>query len=284
MGVISTRKSRLKGDLTVVPTFRSANITRVSNLQEIVHAGTLGGRQRFLGVKDWNGTYEEYGLVPTFWPGDKVTWYGSLDGTAGWSGDALVTQTVITIPVGTKAPPTIAGTFRGVAALSCSDETAVDLPSASEIPETEGLCVQLQALAGGAYVNQDGTNEITITLSVEAKEFHHCGSSGIMDANEGLWDAQISYKRYVDDLTALPTEGDPYRVRVPIDAVGTSYYQFEFMRVGDMSDILLSRETGELLNVTIPLFMSMIELVDAVATRGSGVTKPAGAVWRPDED
>ena len=283
MGVITGRRSRLSGDGTVVPTFRSASITEVANLMELVHAGTKGGRQRFLGVKDWNGQYEEYALVPTFYPGDEVSFIGSIDGTKGYKGEALVTQTVITIPVGTKAAPTVVGTFRGVAALDDADTTAVALPTATTPPATEGLCVQLSTLEGSPYVNQDGTNEIVITLSIEDQEFHHCGSSGVMDAIEGLWDASITYKRYVDDFSTLPTPGDPYKVRVPIDAVGTSYYQFEYMRVGDLSDILLNRESGDLISVTIPLLMSMIETVGGVVTVGTGVTKPAGGVWRPDE-
>jgi len=289
MGVISGRKARFQGTpdggaATVVPTFRSATITKVSGIQELVHAGTRGGRQRFAGVKDWNGSYEEYALVPTFFPGAEVEFIGSIDGTKGYKGAALVTQTVITIPVGTKGSPTVVGTFRGIEALDDADTTAVALPTVVAVPSTEGICVQLAALAAEpVYANQDGTNEIVITLSIEDQPFHHCGSSGVMDALEGLWDANVTYKRYVDDINTLPTEGDPYHVRIPIEADGSPYYQFEYMRVGDLSDIVFNRESGELLNVSIPLMMSMIETIGATVTVGSGVTIPAGTVWRPVE-
>lgn len=285
MGVVSTRRARLQGDSTVVPSFRSASASKIINLQELVHAGTKGGRQRISGIKDWNGSYSEYGFVPSFFPGDEVTYYGSIDGASGYTGDALITQVVITIPVGTKGAPTIEGTFRGIAELSLADTTAIALPTVANTPDvnSEGICVQLQAITGGAFVNQDGTNEITITLSIEDQEFHHCGSSGIMDAIEGLWDAQISYKRYVDDLTDLPTVGTAYNVRVPIDSAGASYYGFSYMRVGDITDITLNRESGDFLNVTIPLMMSMIEEISGTATLGTGVTKPSGSVWRPNE-
>lgn len=286
MGQISTRRSRLKGDSIIVPTFRSAQATKIINLQELVHAGTKGGRQRLQGVKDWNGTWEEYGFVPSFWPGDEISYVGSIDGVKGYAGEAIVTQVVITIPVGAGTAPTISGTFRGIGELDLSDSTAVALPTVADvdIPSVHGLCVLLAALSDSpSYVAQAGTNEITITLSIEALEVNNCSTSGVMDAIEGLWDATISYKRYVDDTATIPEPGTPYHVRIPIDIAGTEYYQFEYMRVGDISDITLNRETGEVLNVTIPLSMSMIETIGATVTVGSGVTKPDTNVWRPDE-
>jgi hypothetical protein len=279
MTVISTRRSRLDG----VPTFRKATINPKSNLQELVHAGTKGGRQRIIGIKDWDGTYEEYGMVPTWFPGDSVTVTGSLDGSEGVEGDAIVTQTVITIPISDKTPPTIVGTFRGVGALSLDDSSAVALPSAQDIPEVANLCVLLAELSGSpSYSAQANTNEIVITLTADAQEYHDCGSSGWMESTEGLWDAEVVYKRRCKP-SELPTWGGAYHVRVPIDAAASEYYQFEYMRVGDFSDITLDRETGELLNISIPLSMSMIESVGGSATIGTGVTKPDTTVWRPDE-
>lgn len=290
MGVVTGRQSRFKGDSTILPSFRSANITHDPQLIELVHAATKGGRQRLKGVEDWNGTWNEFGFAPTWYPGDEIVFIGSIDGTAtagkAWTGTALVTQVVITIPVNQKGPPTVEGTFRGVAELDKSDDTAVTLPSNPDsiVTVPNNLCVQLASLSGSpSYSAQSGTNEITITLSIEDQEFHHCGSSGFMDALEGLWDANVTYSRFVDDLSTLPEEGLGYHVRVPIDATASEYWQFEYMRVGALSDIMLDRESGSLLNVTIPLEMSMIENIASTATVGSGVTKPGGGVWRPTE-
>jgi hypothetical protein len=279
MGVVTGRRSRLDG----VSTYRSASIGRQINLQELRHAGTAGGKQLLNGVEDWSGTYEEYGMVPTWFPGEEVTFTESVDGTQGMSGSAMITQTVITIPVGDKGPPTISGTFRGVGQLNMSDSTSVSMPSPADIPSTEGLCVLLATLsASPSYVAQAGTNEIVITLSIEPQEYHNCGSSGYMDALEGNWDATISYKRRCLP-SELPAVGTPYHVKIPIDSAASEFYLFEYMRVGDISDITLNRESGEILNCTIPLEMSIIEEIGGSATLGSGVTKPDTDVWRPDE-
>lgn len=285
MGVV-TNQSRLKGGATVVPAFRSAGITIDPQLQELIHAATKGGRQRLKGVEDWNGTWNEYGVVPAFYPGEEVVFYGSQQGSKGWQGSALVTQVVINLPVGTKGPPTVEGTFRGVGELNLSSTETVDLPAdPTSIDPTPQTCVKLSTLSNSPDYGliQSGTNDITITLSIEDQAFHDCSSSGFMDALEGLWDANVTYSRYVEDTDSLPTEGQGYHVRVPTNAAGTEYWQFEYMRVGAMSDIMFNRETGELLNVTIPLEMSMIEDIAGVATVGSGVTKPGGGVWRPTE-
>ena len=283
MGVLSTNKARWQGDSTVIPTFINATITEMINLQEMRHAGTKGGPQRLSGVKDWNGTWEELALVPTFWPGDEVTFYGSLNGALGYTGDALVTGVTINIPVATKAPPKVTGTFRGIAALDDTDDTTVAIPAAATPPSVEGICVQLQPIDGGEFANQAGTSDITITLTIEDQPFHDCGSSGVMDAIEGNWDANISYSRYVDDPTDLPNPGDAHSVRVPIDALGTQYYQFNYMRVGDISGITFDRAAGALFLPTIPLMMSMIETVNSTVTVGAGVTKPDTNIWRPTE-
>ena len=286
MGVISTRHSRLSGDGTIAAAFRSANASFEPNLKELVHSSTRGGRQRLTGVKDWNGTWEEYGYYPAWYPGDEVTYIGSIDGTADdrdLQGDAIVTQTVITIPVGTQDPPTVSGTFRGVAAVTKNDNTGVALPSNPDsIEPAQSLCVQLSSnLASPSYSAEDGTTEIVITLSIEVQEFNHCGTSGYMDAIESLWDANVTYKRYVDDLSDIPVEGTPYLVRVPIP--GGMNYSFAYMRVGTISDIMFDREGGGLLLPTIPLEMSIIEDLSGTATVGAGVTKPVGGTWRPTE-
>ena len=65
MGVVTGRRSRLSG----VATYRSASINQQINLQELRHAGTKGGPQRLVGVEDWDGSYEEYGMVPSWFPG-----------------------------------------------------------------------------------------------------------------------------------------------------------------------------------------------------------------------
>ncbi len=280
MGVITGVGSRLEG----VSTFRTASVSEVANLKELVHAGTGGGKQRFVGVKDWNGSWEEYGLEPTWLPGASIAFAESIDGTTGLQGTAIVTQVVITFPIGTKDPPTISGTFRGTAALTRGADV-VAAPSAVTIPDVENLCVFLGAVAASpTYAAQTGTNEIVITLSIEDKEYHDCGSSGYMEALEGVWDANVTYKRYVDDFTDLPDRGDPYAVKIPIDAAATEYYEFQWMRVGDITDLMVDRETAELVNVTIPLEMSMIEDISGTATLGTGVTIPGTpntTVWRP---
>jgi len=135
--------------------------------------------------------------------------------------------------------------------------------------------------ASPSYSAQAGTNEIIITLSIEDKEYHDCGSSGYMEAIEGVWDANVTYKRFVDDFSDLPTEGDPYAVKVGIDSAASEFYEFQWMRVGDLTDLMVDRETADLVNVTIPLEMSMIEDIGGTATLGTGVTMPSTSVWRP---
>lgn len=280
MGYVTGVKSRVDG----VATFRDASVSATADLKRIVHAGTLGGPQRLIGVKDWNGTWNEYGLVPTWLPGEEIVYIQSIDGTKGLKGSAIVTQTVITIPVGSKDPPTVQGTFRGIAAIDKNDTTAVAIATATAIPDIEGLCVFLADLAESpSFSAQAGTNEIVITLSIEDRPIHDCGTSGYMDALEGTWDANVTYKRFVDNLNQLPIEGTPYHVKVPIDAAASEFYLFEYMRVGEITDITFNRESADLINVTIPLEMSIIELIGGTATAGTGVTMPDTNVWRPTE-
>jgi hypothetical protein len=285
MGVISGKLGNLEG----VNTYRNANITDVSNLKELRHAGTQGGIQRLIGVKDWNGTWDEFGMVPTWFPGEEVTYQQSIDGTSTAGkivkGTALVTQVVITIPVGGQEPPTITGTFRGVTAISYSATDAMTTPTAQIIPPAKGICVQLadQTPDSPSFVAEANTNNIVITLSIEAKEFNDCSTLGIMDALDGGFDANVTYTRYIDDWSLLPSKDTPYSCKIGLDSVDTTFYLFDYMLVGDVTNIGVNPETGDIVEVTIPLLHSQIETIGTTtptATKGS-IKKPDTTTWRP---
>lgn len=286
MGVITGKDSLVQGDSTVVPTFYEASVSQTINVKELIHAGTAQGRARIDGVEDWDGTYSEYGYEPTFLPGEEITFYESIDGAKGLTGDAIMTQVVITIPVGSQDPPTIVGTFRGIDQLDLTDTTAISEPSAALIAPPKGICVGLSnvTLDSVTYTDEANVHNIVITLSIDVAEFNDCSTNGIMDAIEAGWDASVSYERYIDDFSDLPAVGSSYNVKVPIDSAGTEYYLFDFMKVGEIQDMSVSRQSPDLLSVTVPLMMSMIETVGTSAptvTKGTGVTLPDTTVWRP---
>jgi len=284
MGVIAGINGLLNG----VALFQQFSVTSTADLKELVHAGTgIGGKQRIIGVKDWNGTYNSYGHTPEFFPGDVLTFLGSIDGLVGLSGPALVTQQVITIPVGSNDPPSHVGSFRGTGALLRTDAVVVE-PSASIPPGSAGICVKLADIdTDGAdidFTSEDNTHNIVITLSIEEKEYVDCSTNGLMSIIEGGWDASVNYDRYVDDFADLPEEGSPHYVRVPTTSVGDVFYEFQYMRVGELSNMQVNRETGDLVGASVPLLMSTIETAGAspAVALGEGVILPSTSVWRPE--
>lgn len=281
MGVISGIGGLLNG----VSLFQQFSVTSTADLKELMHAGTaIGGKRRIPGVLDWNGTYNSYGAIPDYWPGDTVAFLGSIDGSVGLSGQCMITQQAITFPISTNDPISHVGTFRGDGPLTRGAAVVAE-PAAPAPPTPEGLCPELSPinLDAPAWAQEENTYNVVITLTIEEKEYVDCSTNGVMNVLEGGWDASMTYDRYVDDFALLPDEGEAYYVRQPIDNPATQWYEFQWMRVADLSNMQVNRETGDLVSGTVNLLMSALETVgETTPTETTGqVITPGPVVWRP---
>jgi len=283
----------IRGLLNGVALFRDWSVTETANLKDINHASVAeGGKQRFVGIQDWNGTANAYGLEPDFYPGDSVNFLGSIDGSVGLDGDCLVTQVVITIPIGADDPPTIAYTFRGDEALTRGAAVVADPATLLMPPSVRGLCPLLSNINvdSPAYTEQANVYNITITLTIDVAEFNDCSSNGIQQVKETTWDASVSYDQYVDDFddlikTATSNDiGTAFNVRIPIDDPVTEYFEFQWLRASELSNMQVNRETGDLVSATCNFELSALEEIGSsspTVTKGQ-VLKPDTTVWRPD--
>lgn len=282
MGVIAGIGGLLEG----VSQFQQFSVTSTANLQEFVHAGSgKGGRQRRKGILDWNGTYNSYGHTPDYWPGDVVAFLGSIDGAVGLSGQCFITQQAITWTPEGNLPITHVGTFVGDGPLTRGDAVVAE-PPLSEPDMSDQVCVELSAIDidAPAWVKEEDTRTITLTYSVTPNEYSSCSTQGNMRRNDALWDVALTYDVYCDDFAILPAEGEPFSARVETLFGSGAYHEMNYMRVSELSNMLVNRETGELVGATVNMMASAVEEVGSstpTMTLGS-YKKPDTTIWRPE--
>jgi hypothetical protein len=274
------------GLLNGVAQFQQFSATSTANLQELIHAGTgKGGRQRRPGIKDWNATYNSYGPNPEYWPGDEVPFLGSIDGLVGLSGDCMVIQQAITWTPEGNLPITHVGSVVGMGPLTRGSAVVAE-PSPSDPDMSDQVCVELTAvnIDTPTWVKEEDTRQITLTYSVAPLEYSSCSTLGTVKREDALWDVALSYDVYTDDFALLPDEGEPYGVRIESFFGSGVYHLLNWMRVQDLTNMMVNRQTGELVGATVNMMSSVSELVGATTpteTLGE-YQKPGGTVWRPE--
>jgi len=269
------------GNLNGVSQFQQFSATSTANLQEFVHAGSgIGGRQRRPGIKDWNASYNSYGHTPDYWPGDPITFTGSIDGAVGIAGPALViTQAITWTPEG-NLPITHVGNVSATGLL-VRGAAVVAEPAPSEPAMSDQVCVQLATdFATPVYVKEEDCRTITLTLSVQPNEYSSCSTGGTMGRVNSLWDVALTYDVYTDDFALLPDEGEPYAVEIETVLGSANTYNLDWMRVSELSNLLTNRQTGELVGATVNMVASSVENVTATPTIGQFL-KPDASVWMP---
>jgi hypothetical protein len=84
------------GAVNAVPGIADWEISVKKDLKALATSGSKGAMLRVAGNKDWSGSYRVYLDQPLQLPGDAFSFLGSIDGTSGAAGTAIVDEVQIT--------------------------------------------------------------------------------------------------------------------------------------------------------------------------------------------
>ncbi len=274
MGVISG----IAGAVNGVSGMRNWSIMTSAEVQAYIASHTAGGTGRQIGNTDWSGSYGCYGHTPASLPGAALSFVGSIDGTNGAAGTAIVDSCDIECDIEASGLLSHTVNFSGNGALTLGAGVAADATTA--IP---GTAIGCKAAFGTLVAEPVWTDIVDVrnwklSLSAANQEYVNSGTSGQKRRTAGNIDATISIAVHVDDLADLPVLNAIHAVRLYVSA--TLYWEILWGIVGEASDIQIDREGAAIVGATINLPWTGIATIAAAATKGS-IKTPAGATFWP---
>jgi hypothetical protein len=270
--------SGISGAINGIPGVRNWSIDTSADVQEYVDSGTSGGKSRTIGNTDWSGSYSSYGHTPGALPGDAFAFAGSIDGTNGASGTAIVDSIDVSIDIESGGIIEHTVNFSANGDLTLGAVAAADA-SVSDPPTAIGCKIEL-----GTVVASPVWTEVpdvrTVSISIEAGNQAYVSSStgGANRRLAGNVNATVSYTVYTDDFSDLPEPNDITAMRVYID--DTDYWEFLWLMYGEASGLEVNREDASPVGATLNTGMKGTTDVEGTPTTGS-ITDPSATEFWP---
>lgn len=257
---------------------RQWQISSSSDLQKYVASNTKGGSGRLAGNGDWQGNYNAYGHSPSTLPGESLAFQGSIDGTNGAVGTAICDSVEITIDIEAGAIISHVVNFSSNGALSLGAAAASDA-TVPDPPTAIGCKVELGTLvAAPVWTEITDVRTVTLTITAENTPYVSSSTAGGTRRLAGNVDWTCSISVYEDDFSDLPAVDDEKAIRIYV--TGALYWLLEWGIFGEVSDLLVDRESAANVGATLNLSMKGYADVDAAATEGS-ITEPDSTVFWP---
>lgn len=278
MSVISGNSGAVEHAGTDVAAVGKWSISSTADLQKYVASNTKSGTVTLDGNTDWSGSYEAKGHTPFKMPGEAFTFEGSIDGSKGASGTAIVDQVEITIDIEAGAIIAHTVTFSANGALTLGAQTAADA-TVPDAPTSIGTKVETAlAIATPVFTAITDVRTVTITIRSDNNQFVTSDTSGEVRRNPGNIDADISISVYTNDFASLPAVNDIRAIKVFVDA--TTFWLFEWVKFGEISDMGADIEGAG--NVEATLNCTMHGFTDVAGTPTEGkIVDPAVATFWP---
>jgi hypothetical protein len=265
------------GSLANVPGCRAWEIGRKAQPQTFVDSGTGGGTGRRSGNADWSGTIDCNGAIPAYLPGDDLPFCGSLDGSTGVSGDALVDQVAITwdLAAAKVVQHTIALSGNGPLAEgpAAAGSMAVALPQHSK-----DLQVLLANPGGSTWTPLAHVQKATLTLRAANVSYVE---NGIVYRRSGNLDWSLAVPLLIDSQGpgALPALSAVQGIQLFVDA--TNYWELLWAIFGQRTNLKVDIETKAMIGCTLNASMAAVATIAGSDALGS-ITLPGGtSPWWP---
>lgn len=240
--------SGMGGAVNGVSTVRGWSIDHAADLTPYVASGMKGGTSRVAGNKDWTGQYTCYGHSPTHFPGDAITFTGSIDGSNGCTGAAMVNEVTINWDIEAGGVINYTVSFEGNGALTFGASVATDVTVPSAFPANACKIELADVAASPSYSEVDNIRTITLTFTKSNPSYASSGTAGLVKRVEGNLDCSLSYGVYEGDPTAYIQPNTVQFVRVYVNA--TTYWEIKAMRFGAVSGVEVDIEGPNVVGAT----------------------------------
>jgi len=272
MGVLSGILGAVDGKKSV----RSWTITTTNEIAAFVTSGGKHGTGRIAGNGDWNGSYEALGHTPEVMPGEALVFTGTIDGTNGATGTAIVDSVTINWDQEGGAPITHTVNFSSNGALTLGAAAATDVVVPTPVPSV--ACKVMLDLVGGTPAELVDVRNMSLTITAGNAAYKSSSSAGGTLRTAGNIDFTLSISVYTDDFANLPAAGDVKEVHLYVD--DTLFWSLKWVIFGDASDLKVDVEEAAIVSATLNGAMNGTALLVATQTLGE-IAQPGPTVWWP---
>ncbi len=253
-------------------------VTSTEDLKAIVASNTTNMPKRLAGNGDWSGRYEAWDGQPAVFPGAGFTFTGSINGSLGATGVAIVDSFELTIDVeaGEIVKHVVNFSSNGALTLGASVATDATVPD----PDSSIDCKIESATpsATPSYAEIENITTITLRLTAANVAYRDSSTAGETKRLKGTYDANVSYTQNVATLATFLTKGSTHHLRVYVNA--TEFWLFNWMMIESVTDIECNVETNAVVKGTVNCAMTGYTDVAATPTEGV-ITQPTGGDFWP---
>lgn len=276
----------INGAVDGVNTTSRWSVNASADLPAVIASNTKSGRLHLAGNKDWAGSYNAFGHTPVKMPGDSFTFTGKMDTKTGPTvigveGVALVDQVVIVIDLEAGLPIAHEVTFSADGVLSYADDlTDFSDTTIPDPPSSIGTKLELaEAIATPVFAEIIDFRTATLTLVRENPSYVSAATGGQTRRKMGNFNCLLTYAIYEGDSTKLITPNAIKHVRLFINP--TEFWELKWMRFGDISDVEVNNETGDIIGMSMNAVMHGYAQIPAGSAVVEGFVKnpAAAAVW-----
>ena len=235
MTVICGKAGAVTGEHTV----GMWEVTYNGNPFEYYASNTDGASGQLAGNNDWSGSYKILGGEPANLPGDGITFTGSVDGTNGCTGTAIVDSITVTAPIAAGGPVTTVVAFSSNGALTVGSAAATDDTEPTPLPAKDA---KLWITDGDVA----GVQNITLTITSANKEYVTAGETNRVAGN---LTATLSYDILEGAYANLPAPNADLFMKFYITAA--LFWSFKWMTVENLTNLKCDIETNELIGATV---------------------------------
>ncbi len=236
--------SGILGAVTGVTELRKWDANVSTEFAEYVSSATDGATGAIEGNQDWSGSYDVYGGTPANMPGDSITFTGSIDGTNGVTGAAIVDSVTINWDIEGGGIINHVTAFSGDSIPTVGASVATDAAVANPISAI-GTKFQI----GDIPADVDDVRSMTLVITAANPSYVSSSTSGGTKRLAGNLSASISISVYTDDWSTLPQNGDIEKVR--LFTTGALFWAIDWIAFKDLSSLVVDREAAAIIGATI---------------------------------
>lgn len=270
----------LSGELGAVDGEHTVGLWTVSSsqdLKKIVASNTDNMPLRLAGKGDWSGRFEAWAAQSAVLPGDIFTFTGSMDGSLGATGAAIVDSFELTIDIEAGEVVKHVVTFSSNGALTLGSSVAADATTPDPDSSVDCSIQVSDPLASPSYADLINITTITIRISADNVAYSDSDTASETKRLKGPLDASISYTQNIATPATFLAKGTTHQFKVFVNA--TEFWEFEFGMVEAITDVEVNMETNAVIKGTVNVAFTGYTNIATVATKGTILKPTGGAYW-----
>lgn len=273
--VISGRSGIVNGETGI----REWSISYDGSPPQYASSATGPGHGSASGNTDWSGSYNMYGGFPANLPGDGFTFQGSIDGSLGAEGVAIVDQIEITWNIEEAVIISSVVSFSANGALvfgnyAPTDATVPDFPSSIGTELELGI-----AAASPTLIQVKDLRSMTLTLTSDNKSYVSSDTGGVTKRVAGQMNFTMSFSMYEGDWSELEVLNTVQEMWLYVNS--TEYWKLKWVKIVSVSDLSVGIESADIVSATISGQMDGFTDIGGTPTKGTVIPPGGGTPWWP---